>query len=357
MAGFWAGFGDTLSKKIDDRQSFIREETSRRQEYLRNVGIPAINKRNQEVDTHVNSILQAESLGLDRAVATSLWEAGTLDVALKQITDATDPKSASTYYNTIANLTDEQVKRAQDPAAVVRKAYGIAAKADVSTEEGRQAGLFETMFALNPQAAADRSMAGFGVAGYTEADAAAAMAGSSRIISAPPGTPNALMKSPRKDETTTEVAAINREMTTTIGSLAGAQVENTGTDVYVTGDSARDVTISSSKATSAYVNMSRNNVSNAVARAKIVELSSKLLNKPVQVGGKANFTQYNEYLDMIAQSDDPEATIDAILDEVDSAAEEATTTPPPATTPPPSSSPLTGDASTWGDGILDGTAP
>lgn len=356
MAGFWAGFGDTLSKKIDDRQSFIREETSRRQEYLRNVGIPAINKRNQEVDTHVNSILQAESLGLDRAVATSLWEAGTLDVALKQITDATDPKNASTYYNTIANLTEEQVKRAQDPAAVVRKAYGIAAKADVNTEEGRQAGLFETMFALNPQAAADRSMAGFGVAGYTEADAAAAMAGSSRVINAPPGTPDALMKSPRKEETTAEVTAINRDMTATIGNLVGANVNQTGTEVFVTGNGARDVTISSSKATNAYINMSKNNVSNAVARAKIVELSSKLLNKPARAGEKANFTQYNEYLDKIAQSDDPEATIDDILDEIDNAAAEEAT-PTPVTTQPPSSSPLTGDASTWGDGVLDGNGP
>lgn len=338
MAGFWAGFGTTVAKGIEDRQAFAREEISRRQEYLRNVGVPAITKRNQEVDSQVNSILQAESFGLDRAVATSLWEAGTLDVALKQVTEATDPKKTADYYNTISKLTDEYKTKAQDPASIVKKAYGIASKADVGTEEGRQAGLFDTLFALDPQATADRSMASYGVGGYTEADAAAATAGTSRTFNAPAGVAPAMAPPTAKLVTPESFKSQYNAFSNRIGAITGLEVSNTGADVILKGNSAGKAVESASLATEAFFTLYQN-TDVGTANNIVTKIATKLLS-----GESPDYETFNSAMEAIKDG----ADVQSVLDQL----KEDTTTPPPLVTgsgTADAEQPATLD--TWGGGI------
>lgn len=174
--GFWAGFGEELTGRIKEREQFVRDETAKRQDYLLRVGVPARMRMNQQMQTDVNTIRQAQELGFSERTAVALWQAGQLGAAMETAQSGDAPAD---YMETIVTWASDQAGEGLTAQEAVSRAYGAASSVNASTPEGRRQGFFEAMFALNPQDAVEQNMSTFNVAGMTQQDllAAAGFAG------------------------------------------------------------------------------------------------------------------------------------------------------------------------------------
>ena len=235
MAGFWAGFGEEVVSSINKREDFIREQTQRRQDYLRTVGVPAIQQRNLQMKEDMNLITSAVNLGLRQEVAVAAYEAGHIETVLDNIAKASDVAGAANFYNTKQKLTSDYAAKAEDPMAVIKMAWGVDAEniQDLGTEEGRQTNIFKTMFALDPDRAIDTAVGKSSINGYTEADAASAM-GASRSYSRPAGY--VYENLPASLGTGRDTSETFAKIQTNANSISKSLADFTKTDFQIIGD-------------------------------------------------------------------------------------------------------------------------
>ena len=302
--GYMAGFGPALAKSIDDRQVFVREQTARRSEYLRNVGIPAIQKRDQNVQTDVAKINSAIALGFRPEVASAAYEAGHLDAAIDQVSKASDVRGAVDYFNNIQKLTDEYAAKSANPEEVAKRAWGIAAKvdADLGTEEGGKAGFFDTLFSLNPEAAIDANMAKFSVQGYGEKDVTAAI-GSTRNTVGPSGyqyeTVPANLLSGKELVTMEKLTAMSKDYMVHIASQTNNPLvmSQDGKSHYVNSALAGDINGAASAAARAAASLLNDRRDPVAVSATIDRASRYFLNIEVQ-----DFDGFQEYMEAIMEA-------------------------------------------------------
>ena len=180
MAGFWAGFGTELATNIKERDTFVREETDRRQDYLMRTGLPARMKIQQQMESDLSVIKDAQALGFSERTATALYNAGQLDSAMGVLTSGNAPAD---YVNTVVTFAQDNAGELSAEEAVKRAyAAGLGGNINANEPEGQRQGFFEAMFSLNPQKAVEQSMAGFDIGGIGQAELTAAIgfAGPSR---------------------------------------------------------------------------------------------------------------------------------------------------------------------------------
>lgn len=180
MAGFWAGFGTELATNIKERDTFVREETARRQDYLMRTGLPARMKIQQQMESDLSLIKDAQALGFSERTATALYNAGQLDSAMGVLTSGNAPAD---YVNTVVTFAQDNAGELSAEEAVKRAyAAGLGGNINANEPEGQRQGFFEAMFSLNPQKAVEQSMAGFDIGGIGQAELTAAIgfAGPSR---------------------------------------------------------------------------------------------------------------------------------------------------------------------------------
>lgn len=332
MAGFWAGFGSTVSKGIDDRLAFTREETARRQEYLRTVGVPAIQQRNAKIQDSMNEINQAVSLGLRQDVAVAAWESGTLPAVVESIVSAGDKsQQAAEHFNTIQELTADYTRRAENPEEVVRTAFGAATAKpiDFNTEEGRNANIFEVLFAVDPQGAADRSMEDYTVGGYTEAEASAAIgAGDTRKVSTPAGYRYSGVPTTSTRIGPEDIRPQQNAFRTTFSTYTGDTAQYIGDNVVIAGQNKQATEMAANKATTAYFKVMELGTMNPVdAQALINQLAYTLLYEPTKASPPQapDFASFYGALEMLQSG----ATVEDLAKEFASNETEA---PPPNNT-------------------------
>jgi hypothetical protein len=302
--GYMAGFGPALAKSIDDRQVFVREQTARRSEYLRNVGIPAIQKRDQNVQTDVAKINSAIALGFRPEVASAAYEAGHLDAAIDQVSKASNVRGAVDYFNNIQKLTDEYAAKSKNPEEVAKRAWGIAAKvdADLGTEEGGRAGIFETLFSLNPEAAIDANMAKFSVQGYGEKDVTAAM-GSTRNTVGPSGyvydtLPSSLASGTDKFSQS-DYRSTRKLFYKSFADSIKETLTQVGDDYIASREVAPNLDGSSEAATSTVAYLLADGVTYAKAMAAIEDAKRKYLQKPASAGPLVE-KDWSNFMDALA---------------------------------------------------------
>lgn len=182
MAGFWAGFGTELATNIKERDTFVREETARRQDYLMRTGLPARMKIQQQMESDLSTIKDAQALGFSERTATALYNAGQLDSAMGVLTSGNAPAD---YVNTVVTFAQDNAGELSAEEAVKRAyAAGLGSNINANEPEGQRQGFFEAMFSLNPQKAVEQSMAGFDIGGLGQAELTAAIgfAGPSRTV-------------------------------------------------------------------------------------------------------------------------------------------------------------------------------
>ena len=243
-AGFWSGFGEEVVSSINKREDFIREQTQRRQDYLRSVGVPAIQERNRQMKADMNLITSGVNLGLTQEVASAAYEAGHLETILDNIQNASNATGAANFYNTKQNLTQDYINKAADPDEVVRRAWGADNQEteDLGTEDGRQNSFFRTLFALDPEEAIKRGVAQGSISGYTEADAASAVT-SQKTLSRPSGyvyenLPSALQSGGKAYTTATTIQSMTKSAIKTLADITATAYDVVNEKITISGNTA-----------------------------------------------------------------------------------------------------------------------
>lgn len=350
-AGFWAGFGGELSSRIKERESFVREQTQRRQDYLRTVGVPAIQKRKAEMEADVGKIKSAVALGLKEDVANAAYQAGHLDIVMDDILKATDTTGAVNHFNSIQQFAEEVGKTAEDPFEVVKKVWGAVAEtdADVGTEDGRNQSFFEAVFAWNPEAAIDQGVMKSSLKGYTEKDAAEALGGGVRRVTTPEGyryeSLPASVRTGKEKVTLAQIFSYEKNLTVQIANATKTAFEYVGTDNNVVIDKeAKNAALimgsanKSAEAMSDRINRGYNEVD--VYRVVMQAKDHFLRSDP------PNFEGFNAYMDEWIKSEEAPPLIDFENTNTDETAPEKA---PPPNSGKPSVTPFAPEIDTEGE--------
>lgn len=297
-AGFWAGFGGELSSRIKERESFVREQTQRRQDYLRTVGVPAIQKRKAEMEADVGKIKSAVALGLKEDVANAAYQAGHLDIVMDDILKATDTTGAVNHFNSIQQFAEEVGKTAEDPFEVVKKVWGAVAEtdADVGTEDGRNQSFFEAVFAWNPEAAIDQGVMKSSLKGYTEKDAAEALGGGVRRVTTPEGyryeSLPASISTGRAEFSQSDYRATKKSLFKSFGDSISTTMTETGDSYLVSSDVAPYLDGASTIATNTIIELMGKGASYQKAMDAVEVEKRKYLQAPASEGLDADWAGF-----------------------------------------------------------------
>jgi len=128
MAGFWAGFGTTLAKGIEERKQYARDRAAKRQEYLQTYGTKAIVDREEKAQAALGIANSVMTYGIDKAdVAYVLNTSGIQGlVQLKTTLEDRDDLTAEDKKALIKKAKDYVADNPDvDLTQVINKAYGL----------------------------------------------------------------------------------------------------------------------------------------------------------------------------------------------------------------------------------------
>jgi hypothetical protein len=171
MAGFWAGFGTTLAKNIEERKQYARDRAAKRQEYLQTYGTRAIVEREQQAQSAMGTINFLQSKGMSQDQLRYVLDKNGLQgiAQLKAEISSRDDLSKDDVAKIIKMSEDYVANNPdEDLLSTVRRAYGLYKGGDNPVEKDRN--IFAAVLGYDSGAVEGEVLDDLYVNGYTGRD-------------------------------------------------------------------------------------------------------------------------------------------------------------------------------------------